>query len=113
MGQTTPFTLVQREKAHGPLAKQGLGLLLYKGGTVCDDDFSDVAADAICKEMNFERSIEWKNGPWSTRNDRSHYEISLDNVKCDIPHWKSCSFSEHHNCQHKEDVFLSCLPKGQ
>ena len=35
------------------------GLLLFEGGTVCDDYFNDNAALAICLEMGF-----WKAGSW-------------------------------------------------
>ena len=31
--------------------KDGYLLLLYKGGTVCDDKFDTKAAKAICKDM--------------------------------------------------------------
>ena len=34
---------------HGNLDVRGL--LLYKGGTVCDDDFSTYSADVICKML--------------------------------------------------------------
>ena len=36
------------------------GLLLFEGGTVCNDNFNDNAALAICLEMGF-----WKSGFWS------------------------------------------------
>ena len=36
-----------------------LGLLLYGGGTVCDDSFSYYAAEAICKQMNYTHSVRW------------------------------------------------------
>ena len=39
---------------------------------------------------------------------RSHYRITLDDVKCSRAEWKSCSFTEDHDCDHSEDVFLSC-----
>ena len=29
------------------------GLLLYNGGTVCDDAFTDYSADVACKELGF------------------------------------------------------------
>ena len=99
-------------ESHGPYAEEELGLLLYKGGTVCDDEFSNIAADAICKEMNFERAIVWITDP-DLIMKRSQYEIRLDNVVCYIPNWKSCSFNEKlNNCNHHEDVFLSCQLKG-
>ena len=113
MTQPTPFTLVPIVESHGPYAEEELGLLLYKGGTVCDDEFSDIAADAICKEMNFERAIVWTTDPDLVSMDRSHYEIQLDNVKCYSPNWKNCSFNEKfNNCHHREDVFLSCQLRG-
>ena len=41
-----------------------LGLLLYKGGTVCDRRyFNDNAAGAICKQMNYARSVEYDSRP--------------------------------------------------
>ena len=41
----------------GNAAQRGkLGLLLYNGGTVCDDYFNRNAADAICKLMNYTHS---------------------------------------------------------
>ena len=36
-----------------------LGLLLFFGGTVCNDYFSDNAAEAICKQMNYSHSVRW------------------------------------------------------
>ena len=113
MRQPTHFTLVPIVESHGPYAEEELGLLLYKGGTVCDDEFSDIAADAICKEMNFERAIVWTTDPDLVAMERSHYEIKLDNVRCYFPSWKSCSFNDKFtNCFHDEDVFLSCQLKG-
>ena len=32
-------------------------MLLYEGGTVCDDDFNKTTADAICKEMGYDGAI--------------------------------------------------------
>ena len=111
VAQPALFALVPVKELHGPYAEEGLGLLLYKGGTVCDDKFDNIAADAICKEMNFERSIVWET---DYTFERSQYEIKLDDVTCDIPDWKSCTFKETFiNCFHKEDVFLSCLLRGK
>ena len=96
----------------GPYAEEQLGLLLYNGGTVCSDGFTVIAADAICREMNFKRAILWDSHPGYSM-ERSQYQIKLDNVNCEIPIWKNCSFNaRHHNCHHKDDVFLSCLLRG-
>ena len=87
---------------------EDLGLLLYLGGTVCDDHFDDTAADAICKEMNYGSAIRW-----TTDEDfgffQTGHDIKLDDVRCDIPYWESCTYSAYFdNCFHSEDVFLSC-----
>ena len=86
-----------------------MGLLLYKGGTVCNDNFNDNAANAICREMGHSRSTSWKSGidPLFGENQTS-LDITLDDVTCSDNDWKSCSYSTLHNCGHNEDVFLSC-----
>ena len=44
----------------GGVVKEGeLGLLLYKGGTVCKYGFDNKAALAICKLMNYPHSAGW------------------------------------------------------
>ena len=41
------------------------GLLLYKGGTVCDDEFDTITAKAVCKEMGLVK-ISFDEGICST-----------------------------------------------
>ena len=90
-----------------------LGLLLYKGGTVCDDYFDYNAADAVCKQMNFARA---ETGKWfdsmyieESFAIREKYEIKLHDVWCPTANWDSCSYMERHiDCLHSEDVILSC-----
>ena len=43
------FTLV--DKAGSMIEGGEFGLLLYKGGTVCDDHFDENSANAICHLM--------------------------------------------------------------
>ena len=94
----------------GAIEGEQLGLLLYKGGTVCDDYFDTTAANAICRYMGYTDSARWTIGE---RFDiQSNYEITLDNVRCSRGEWGSCSFSEYDNCGHSEDVFLSCISGG-
>ena len=99
------FTLVNRNG--NKIDGEDLGLLLYRGGTVCDDSFDDTAADAICKTMNYISAIRW-----TTDEDfgyvQRNYGITLDDVRCSSTEWESCTFTERHNCAHDEDVFLSC-----
>ena len=85
------------------------GLLTYNGGTVCDDDFGDSEADVICQEMGYDRSSGWTSG--SFYNDvQSSLNITLDNVDCsDGGSWSRCDYLTTHNCDHSEDVFLTCV----
>ena len=76
---------------------------------MCDDSFNDNAADAVCREMGFDRSITWNSHTlWVMQ---SQYDIKLDDVTCSSGSWGSCSYAETHNCGHSEDVFVSCKGK--
>ena len=83
------------------------GLLLSNGGTVCDDSFSDNAADAICREMGFTESRSWTRG-YIWRSYQATLEITLDDVECTSRDWSSCTYNFQDNCGHHEDVFLEC-----
>ena len=106
-----PFTLVD-VKGKEITKEHQLGLLLFRGGTVCNHgwnrDFSFKAADAICKEMNFSKGAE----RWTTRESfdiQYGKNISLGYVECNSAEWGSCAYSEDaQNCYHSQDLFLSC-----
>ena len=104
------FTLVDRQG--NIIVGEELQLLLYNGGTVCDDSFTMTAAHAICKDMGYVEAIEWYNGKDLGEDDiRSHYTINMRGVRCNTADWKNgCSYVEGEimNCAHDEDVFLSC-----
>ena len=90
--------------ADGKAAKAGeLGLLLYNGGTVCNDGFADNAAKAICVELGFKGATGWRS-----LKIRSNYDIKLDEVHCMNTFWVSCVFLTTHDCSHYQDVFLEC-----
>ena len=92
-----------------PIEGQQLGLLLYKGGTVCDDSFDNTAAEAICKYINSSfTAFLWTSE--KTFDIQSNLHITLDEVQCGSSEWESCRYSEENNCGHSEDVFLSCKP---
>ena len=86
-----------------------MGLLLYGGGTVCDDYFNTYAADAICRELGFGRMTDWTYGYKYEWRFQSSKPISLDNVKCGSDRtWSNCHYNTYNNCGHSEDVFLTC-----
>ena len=83
---------------------------------MCQDGFTSESATAICKEMGFDAASTWRYGLlWPSRN----YSISLDDIGCSSTDWKSdCTYSATNDsdCNHTEDVFLSCgreCPPGQ
>ena len=83
------------------------GLLLYYGKTVCDDDFSDNSADAICRQMGYPGATRWRV-TYDVHTVQSNLPIGLDDVSCSSDSWESCSYHTDHNCEHYEDVHLTC-----
>ena len=77
------------------------GLLLYNGGTVCDDGFGSTEARIICQELGYSDAVDFDSS-----NDfdiSTNFQITLDDVSCDGEGggeggWASCFFSESHNC---------------
>ena len=92
----------------GKAAKAGeLGLLLYNGGTVCNDGFADNAAKAICVELGFKGATRY-----TSFRIGSNYDINLDEVHCMNTSWVSCVFLTtddiDRGCSHYQKVFLEC-----
>ena len=84
------------------------GLLIFGGGTVCDDDFSTNSANAICRELGFATAAQWRSGVnWGSI--QTSKPVILDNVVCtEGGSWASCNYSDISNCFHEEDIFLTC-----
>jgi len=108
-----PFTLVDR-RGRRIEYRQKEGLLLFNGGTVCSDHFSDNSAHAICRTMGFDKFSRWR-----TYSDTVKYgsfqrgkKIKLDDVVCTSNHWSSCKSKPNHNCKHSQDIFLKCVGSG-
>ncbi|XP_063678693.1 uncharacterized protein LOC134814490 isoform X2 [Bolinopsis microptera] len=89
------------------------GLLLFDGGTVCDDEFGDFSAESICIAMGRPHS----NVTWTSYKHiyiylygavQSRKTINLDRVRCQTSEWYQCSFTTVHECKHYEDIFLTC-----
>ena len=81
---------------------------------MCDDDFTDMAAEAICRDMKYGGANRWTS---STSDDdigyyfnklRWNYNMKLDDVNCQTPDWESCTYTIYHDCTKTEGVFLSC-----
>ena len=89
-----------------------MGLLISNGGTVCDDNFSDNSADAICRKLGHYGHIEWESASGKHWEIQYQKEIILDEVDCDSEDWSSCSYQFDHDCEHIEDVFLQCQEFG-
>ena len=81
---------------------------------MCDDNFDDTAADAICKTMNFTGAIRWTAYDDRFDNIKYNYRITLDDVSCSRAEWTSCTYDSYSNdCGHSEDVLLSCRTNDQ
>ena len=82
--------------------------MLFNGGTVCDDKFSDTSAEAICDVMGLpHKNVSWRGGLFY-ETVQSGMSINLDKVICHYRDWFWCSFSIVHQCKHEEDIFLTC-----
>merc|ERR1719232_70282 len=87
------------------------GLLLYNGGTVCDDLFNWNSAHAVCRTMGYTSATRYRSGlRYGTFQSRKR--IGLDNVRCTSTHWAACTSTPNHNCNHHEDILLTCRGTG-
>ena len=103
------FTLVDYRGRR--ISGQREGLLLFNGGTVCDDHFSTNSAHAICRTMGFSHATRYRSG-LVYGSFQSRKPIRLDDVICSSTHWSSCRSNAHHNCNHREDILLTCTGTG-
>ena len=93
-----------------------LGLLLYQGGTVCNEYFNNQSAEAICRQMNLTSAIRWETGRKS--DFQYDYEIVMkigcpdvvwEPKRCLFPHEMYFSDYNRFTCgDHNSDVFLEC-----
>ena len=74
---------------------------------MCDNNFDQNVASAICSFQGYTGDdSEWSSGQkWDIQYS---YSITLDNLNCPSTYWSSCTYSEYPNCDHSEDVFLTC-----
>ena len=76
-------------------------------GTVCDDLFDDNAADTICREMGFSSGTMLD----SVYDGDFSLTILMDEIYCPAgsASFSSCSYEGAHDCDHYEDVGVSCI----
>ncbi|XP_063691331.1 deleted in malignant brain tumors 1 protein-like [Bolinopsis microptera] len=77
MRWTSDFSLVD---SHGDTIGAGiLGLLISDGGTVCDYDFTEDSADAICREMGYFGQMSWTSGNY-VDEESIHKQVEAPSV---------------------------------
>eukprot|EP00521_Asterionellopsis_glacialis_P013350 CAMPEP_0195305918 /NCGR_PEP_ID=MMETSP0707-20130614/36937_1 /TAXON_ID=33640 /ORGANISM="Asterionellopsis glacialis, Strain CCMP134" /LENGTH=531 /DNA_ID=CAMNT_0040370127 /DNA_START=69 /DNA_END=1661 /DNA_ORIENTATION=- len=77
-------------------------------GTVCDDDFSNAAANVVCRQLGYQGGYGSSDKPYGGGVD----PIWLDNVECSgneasLPACPNSGWGEE-NCGHSEDVGIFC-----
>lgn len=70
----------------------------------------DIAADTICREMNFTHATRWTHDQsFDIETIETNYNKNLDSVHCTNAKWESCLqyFGIHKdNCKHSKSIFL-------
>ena len=113
------FSVFGRKDSSGNPVTEGEmeGLLLYRGGTVCDSTsysssyFDDNSAEAICRLLGYSSQSSWSSrSKWEIQNN---YDIKMRKVRCSNGDWSSCTYSTSslQYCDHSEDIFLTCTGK--
>nr|XP_054772376.1 deleted in malignant brain tumors 1 protein-like [Lytechinus pictus] len=103
---------LQVRLVNGRSTKEGRVEVLYSGtwGTVCDDKWDLEDSDVVCRMLGFARAENFSCcagfGPGSG-------PILLEDVECEgtesnIGHCRRSAY-EIHNCDHSEDVGVSCI----
>lgn len=88
--------------------KKGILMVKYQGqwGTVCDDEFGSNEARSACHSLGF------SGGSFINYNAGLTATILMDNVSCSstTQNFLTCSHGGWgtHNCNHNEDVLLTC-----
>ena len=99
----------------GAITRSGNGLLMYKGGTVCKDGFSNTAATWICQLMGYETLVNWNYGRQASFQNT--LTMKIDNLECSSGVYSdilpSCSSDGDTNEDtHAEDVWVWCSSRA-
>ena len=104
------FLVVPVRLSSGPNSRSGRVEMYINGqwGTVCDDLWSTSASTVVCRQLGFGNAGTFNRygaGP-------SNYPIYLDNVTCSGAEVNILACSHlplsDHNCNHNEDVGVTC-----
>nr|XP_044998478.1 neurotrypsin isoform X2 [Jaculus jaculus] len=97
----------------GSSGREGRVELYHAGqwGTICDDQWDDADAEVICRQLGLSGIAKAWNGAYFGEGSGP---IMLDEVRCtgnelSIEQCPKSSWGEH-NCGHKEDAGVSCVP---
>ncbi|CAI8002259.1 Deleted in malignant brain tumors 1 protein, partial [Geodia barretti] len=96
---------------NGTTAGEGRVEVFHEGlwGTVCDDHWSEIDANVVCRELGFVRAL---SAPHRSIYGAGSGRIWLDNVRCDgtEPTIFNCSRSDwgHTHCDHSKDASAVC-----
>ena len=96
---------------NGTAPHEGRVEILYNNtwGTICDDEWDDIDATVVCKQLGY------GNG---TARKRSHFgqgsgQIWMNKVNCDgtEDELADCKIKQFglHNCGHDQDAGVSCF----
>ncbi|XP_063968258.1 scavenger receptor cysteine-rich domain superfamily protein-like [Lytechinus pictus] len=103
---------LQVRLVNGGSDKEGRVEILYLGawGTVCDDNWDLNDANVVCRMLGFERA---ENYSCCSAFGPGTGPILLDEVECEgtesnIGHCRRSDY-ETHDCDHSEDVGISCI----
>ena len=75
-------------------------------GPVCDDDWSDVAATVVCKQLGFSSGFaRWESSFGSVPTD-----FAMDNVQCtgEAETIQQCVYNLDDNCNINEGAGVEC-----
>ena len=104
------FTLVDYKGQK--IIGQREGLLLFNGGTVCDEGyFNQNSADAICRTMGYASASSHRKAGLYYRKLQRKKRVKLSDVVCSTNNWDSCR-AKHNKCKHSKDIFLTCIGTG-
>ena len=75
-------------------------------GPVCDDDWSDVAATVVCKQLGFSSGI----ARWESAFGSVPTQHAMDDVQCtgDEDTIQQCTYSLNENCDSTEGAGVEC-----